>query len=44
MIVLYNVRYRNCRCRSLYSKDGGKTWCLDRECQVVADPKHIRSA
>lgn len=43
MIILYNVRYRNKACRQLYSKDGGRTWCLDRECRVVANPKHISS-
>jgi len=44
MIVICNVRYRNGRCRQLYSKDGGKTLYLDRDCTVVANPKHITSA
>ena len=44
MIVIYNVRYRNGRCRQLYSKDGGKTLCLDRACTVVANPKYITEA
>lgn len=44
MIVLFNVRYRNGRCRSLYSNNGGQTWYFDQACEVIADPKHISSA
>lgn len=43
MIVLHNISYRGCRCRQLYSKDDGKTWCLDWACEVVANPLYIRS-